>query len=170
MNRGKAVLAVLLAMVLVAGVAPLALAKKGGGSGVHVKARVGGQILLEIASGQEISFEVDPIMNPEDTAETELLVKTNAPRYSIVAQFSEFLIGDYDLIKNEKFFIRSKAPGTGQAIEDWIVPKGQVTILKNEDGLTAGETTVVEYKLVVDFTVPPGEGKLEVVFTAVPAF
>ena len=169
MRRSKALLAVMMALVLVAGVAPLALAKKGG-SGVQVKARVGGQIVLEIASGQEISFEVDPLTNPEDTAETELLVRTNAPRYSIVAEFSDFLIGDYDLIKNEKFFVRSKAPGNGQALEDWTVPKGQLTILKNEDGLTAGETTVVEYKLTVDFTVPPGEGKLQVVFTAVPAF
>ena len=169
MRRSKALLAVMMALVLVAGVAPLALAKKGG-SGVSVKARVGGQIVLEIASGQEISFEVDPLTNPEDTAETELLVRTNAPRYSIVAEFSDFLIGDYDLIKNEKFFVRSKAPGSGQALEDWTVPKGQLTILKNEDGLTAGETTVVEYKLTVDFTVPPGEGKLQVVFTAVSAF
>ena len=166
MRRGKLVLAVMMALVL-AGVAPLALAEKGG-SGVEVKARVGGQIVLEIVSGQEISFEVDPLMNPEDTAETELVVRTNAPRYSIVAQFSEFLIGDYDLIKNEKFFVRSKAPGSGQALEDWTVPKGQLTILKNEDGLTAGETTVVEYKLTVDFTVPPGKGKLQVVYTAVP--
>jgi len=168
-RRSKALLAVMMALVLVAGVAPLALAKKGG-SGVSVKARVGGQIVLEIASGQEISFEVDPQMNPEDTAETELLVRTNAPRYSIVAEFSDFLIGDYDLIKNEKFFVRSKAPGSGQVLEDWTVPKGQLTILKNEDGLTAGETTVVEYKLTVDFTVPPGEGKLQVVYTAVPTF
>ena len=169
MRRSKALLVVMMALVLVAGVAPLALAKKGG-SGVQVKARVGGQIVLEIVSGQEISFEVDPLMNPEDMAETELVVRTNAPRYSIVAQFSEFLIGDYDLIKNEKFFVRSKAPGSGQALEDWTVPKGQLTIVKNEDGLTEGETTVVEYKLTVDFTVPPGEGKLQVVFTAVPAF
>ena len=50
------------------------------------------------------------------------------------------------------------------------MPKGQLTILKNEDGLTPGETTVVEYKLTVDFTVPPGEGKLQVVYTAVPTF
>lgn len=144
---------------------------KNEGPGVKVKARVGGQILLEIASGEEISFEVDPVMNPEDTAVTELIVRTNAHKYSIVAQFSDFKIGDYDLIEHEKFFIRSKAPGSGKAIEDWTVPKkGQITILQDEDGLTPGETIVVEYRLVVDFTVPPGEGKLEVVFTAVPVF
>jgi hypothetical protein len=28
----------------------------------------------------------------------------------------------------------------------------------------------VEYLLKVDFTVPPGEGRLEIVYTAVPAF
>ena len=169
MQRGRTLLVMMLTLVLVASVVPLALAARGG-SGVQVRARVGGQIVLEIVSGQEISFEVDPLMNPEDTAETELVVRTNAPRYSIVAQFSEFLIGDYDLIKNEKFFVRSKAPDSGQAIDEWTVPKGQLTILKNEDGLTSGETTLVEYKLTVDFTVPPGEGKLRVVFTAVPAF
>jgi hypothetical protein len=143
---------------------------KKGGAGVKVKARVSGQILIEIASGDEISFEVDPVMNPEDTAVTEIVVRTNAAKYSIVAKFGEFLIGDYDLIKNEKFFIRSKAPGSGQAIDDWIVPKDEVVILKNEDGLTPGEITVVEYLLKVDFTVPSGEGKLEIVYTAVPAF
>ena len=169
MQRGRTLLVMMLTLVLVASVVPLALAARGG-SGVQVRARVGGQIVLEIVSGQEISFEVDPLMNPEDTAETELVVRTNAPRYSIVAEFSDFLIGDYDLIENEKFFVRSKAPGSGQALEDWTVPKGQLTIVKNEDGLTPGETTVVEYKLTVDFTVPPGEGKLQVVFTAVPAF
>lgn len=169
MRNGRAMVAMLLVLVLVASVVPLTLAKRGD-SGVSVRARVGGQIVLEIMSGQEIRFEVDPLMNPEDTAETELLVRTNAPRYSIIAQFGDFLIGDYDLIENEKFFVRSKAPGSGQAIDDWTVPKGQITVLKDEDGLTSGETTLVEYKLMVDFTVPPGEGKLQVVFTAVPAF
>jgi len=148
----------------------VSFAKKGGGAGVKVKARVGGQILIEIASGDEISFEVDPVMNPEDTAVTEIVVRTNAAKYSIIGKFGEFLIGDYDLIENEKFFIRSKAPGSGKAIDDWIVPKGEVVILKDEDGRTPGETTIVEYLLKVDFTVPPGEGRLEIVYTAVPAF
>jgi len=146
------------------------LAKKGDGAGVKVRARVGGQILIEIRSGDEISFEVDPVMNPEDTALTEILVRTNAAKYSIVAKFGEFLIGDYDLIKNEKFFIRSKAPGSGQGIDDWIVPKDEVVVLKGEDGRTPGEVTVVEYLLRVDFTVPSGEGKLEIIYTAVPEF
>jgi len=146
-----------------------ALAAKGG-TGVKVRARVGGQIIIEIASGEEINFEVDPIMNPEDTAATEIVVRTNAAKYSIIAEFGEFLIGDYDLIAHGKFFVRSKAPGTGKAIEEWTVPKGQVVILKDEDGLTPGETTIVEYLLKVDFTVPPGEGKLEITFTAVPSF
>ena len=149
---------------------PLIGFAKKGGAGVKVKARVGGQILIEIASGDEISFEVDPVMNPEDTAATEIVVRTNAAKYSIIGKFGEFLIGDYDLIKNEKFFIRSKAPGSGKAIDNWIVPKDEVIIVKDEDGRTPGETTVVEYLLKVDFTVPPGEGKLEIVYTAVPAF
>ncbi|MGY4706857.1 hypothetical protein ACVNPS_03755 [Candidatus Bipolaricaulota sp. J31] len=141
-----------------------------GGTGVKVRARVGGQIIIEIASGEEINFEVDPIMNPEDTATTEIIVRTNAAKYSIIAEFGEFLIGDYDLIAHGKFFVRSKAPGTGKAIDEWTVPKGQVVILKDEDGLTPGETTIVEYLLKVDFTVPPGVGKLEITFTAVPSF
>lgn len=138
------------------------------GQGVEVRARVAGQIILSIKSGSEISFNVDPLNNPEDTAETVLEVMTNAPRYSIVAQIGQFLIGNYDLIKNGKFFIRSKAPGTGQGIDDWTVPKsGQITIVKDEDGLTMGEETKVEYKLSVDFSVPAGEGKLEIAYTAV---
>ncbi len=168
MKRG--VLRLLLLLFTVSCFLPLAAFGEQSGAGVKVKARVGGQILIEIVSGEEISFEVDPVMNPEDTAATEIVVRTNATKYSIIAEFGEFLIGDYDLIKNEKFFIRSKAPGSGQAIDDWTVPKGEVVILKNEDGLTPGETTIVEYLLKVDFTVPPGEGKLEIVYTAVPAF
>ncbi len=140
------------------------------GQGVNVRARVAGQILLSIESGDEISFDVDPLNNPEATAETVLSVMTNAPRYSIIAEIGNFMIGNYDLIKNGKFFIRSKAPGSGQGIDDWTVPKsGQLVIVKNEDGLTMGEKIKVEYKLVVDFSVPAGEGKLEIAFTAVAA-
>jgi hypothetical protein len=143
---------------------------QGGGTGVEMKARVGGQIVLEILSGDKINFTVDPLNNPEATATTEILVRTNAASYSITASFGAFLIGDYDLIKNGKFFIRSRAPGKGKAIADWTVPKDEVVILKGEDGLTSGEITVVEYLLRVDFTVPPGEGKLVIIFTAVPEF
>ncbi len=159
-----------LAALAVACCTPTVALAATGGTGVKVRARVGGQIIIEIASGEEIRFEVDPIMNPEDTARTEIIVRTNAAKYSIIAEFGEFLIGDYDLIAHGKFFVRSKAPGTGKAIDEWTVPKGQVVILKDEDGLTPGETTIVEYLLKVDFTVPPGEGKLEITFTAVPSF
>jgi len=148
-----------------------ALAAKGPkGQGVEVRARVAGEILLSIKSGDEISFNVDPLNNPEDTAETVLFVMTNAPRYSIIAEIGNFMIGGYDLIKNGKFFIRSEAPGSGQGIDDWTVPRsGQMTIVKDEDGLTMGEEIKVEYKLSVDFSVPAGEGKLEIAFTAVAA-
>jgi len=160
-----------LVVLLVLALAGSAFAAKGQkGPGVEVRARVAGQILLSIESGDEISFNVDPLNNPEDTAETVLSVKTNAPRYSIVAEIGNFMIGDYDLIKNGKFFIRSKAPGSGQGIDDWTVPRpGQMTIVKNEDGLTMGEEIKVEYKLAVDFSVPAGEGKLKIAFTAIAA-
>ena len=134
-----------------------------------MKARVAGQILLSIESGDRISFEVDPLNNHEDTAETELLVMTNARDYTIIATFGRFAIDNYDLITNEKFFIRSMAPGSGQSITSWTAPIGEIAILKNEDGMTAGEITLVEYMLQVDFTVPPGEGQLEIAFTAVVA-
>jgi len=168
-TKSKTLAVAVITCLLLTSTAPLALAK-GRTPGVEVRARVGGQILLEIADGEEISFEVDPLLNPEDTASTELIVRTNALHYSIVAQFSDFSIGEYDLIEHEKFFIRSTAPGTGEAINDWTVPKGEMVILKNENGLTPGETIVVEYLLKVDFTVPPGEGRLQVIYTAVPAF
>jgi len=161
------VVGLILCLVLALSLAGFA---KGGGQGVKVKARVAGQILLSIESGDSISFNVDPLSNPEGTAETKLLVKTNAKKYSIVGQFGQFLVGNYDLIKNGKFFIKSVAPGSGKALDDWTVPKkSDTTILKNEDGLTMGEETVVQYKLTVDFTVPPGDGQLDVSFTAVAA-
>ena len=140
-----------------------------GGEGVKVKARVAGQILLSIVDGNEISFNVDPLSNPEDTAETSLSVMTNAKKYTIIGTFGKFLVGNYDLVKNERFFIKSVAPGSGKALDDWTLPKGDVTILKNEDGLTMGENTVVQYKLSVDFSVPPGDAQLDISFTAVAA-
>lgn len=142
------------------------------GEEVEVKARVRGHILIEVESGDEITFEVDPIDNPEDTASTELLVKTNARRYTIAATIGDFNIGgDYDLVQNEKFSVRSTAPGSGRGIGSWEVPQGrELTILQGEDGRTTGEVTVVEYKLQVDFSVPPGEGKLVIAYTAMAAF
>ncbi len=138
---------------------------------VKVRARIGGTLMLSIESGEEISFEVDPLNHPEDTAQTELLVITNLPAYSITATFGEFVIEEfnYDLIKNGKFFIRTKAPGSGEGIADWTVPEeGEMVIVKFEDGFTPGEVALIEYMLKVDFSVPPGEGKMKIVFTAVP--
>ena len=170
MRKGFKVLGVALVLVTFLAASLLAAgAPSKKGSGVKVKARIGGRIVLEIDSGEEINFNVDPVTNPEDTAETVFIVRTNVPRYSIVATFGEFKVGDYDLIAHKKFFIRSKAPGSGQGIDDWTVPQGQVTIVKDEDGFTNGEKVVVEYKVTVDFTVPPGEAKMQVVFTAVPS-
>ena len=169
MARKKSLLVVGLILCLILTLSIAGFAKKGGGQGVKVKARVAGQILLSIESGNDISFNVDPLSNPEDTAETDLTVMTNATKYTIIGTFGKFSIGNYDLIKNGKFFIKSVAPGSGQALDDWTVPKGEVTILKNEDGLTMGETTVVQYKLSVDFSVPPGDAQLDISFTAVAA-
>ena len=169
-QRMKSLLVVGMILCLVLALSLSVLAAKGGsGEGVEVKARVAGQILLSIESGDRISFEVDPLNNHEDTAETELLVMTNARDYTIIATFGRFAIDNYDLITNEKFFIRSMAPGSGQSITSWTAPVGEIAILKNEDGMTAGEITLVEYMLQVDFTVPPGEGQLEIAFTAVAA-
>ena len=165
-KKGLLVVGLILCLILALSLAGFA---KGGDQGVKVKARVAGQILLSIESGDSISFNVDPLSNPEDTAETELSVMTNAKKYTIIGTFGQFAIDNYDLIKNEKFFIRSVAPGSGQALDDWTIPKGEVTILKNEDGLTMGETTVVQYKLSVDFSVPPGDAQLDISFTAVAA-
>lgn len=159
----------LVIFVLIMALGISAVAQKG--EEVEVKARVRGHILIEVKSGDEITFEVDPIDNPEDTASTELLVKTNARRYTIVATIGDFNIGDYDLIQNEKFSVRSKAPGSGRDIGSWEVPqRGELTILQGEDGRTTGELTVVEYKLQVDFSVPPGEGTLVIAYTAMAAF
>lgn len=166
--REKRLLAVGMVLLIILALSLTGFAK-GGDQGVKVKARVAGQILLSIENGDEISFDVDPLTNPEDMAETDLSVMTNARKYTIIGTFGKFLVGKYNLIKNEKFFIKSVAPGSGEAIDDWIVPKGEVTIVKNEDGLTMGEITMIQYKLMVDFSVPPGEGQLEISFTAVAA-
>ncbi len=167
-RRKKGLLVVGLILCLILALSLAGFAAKGG-QGVKVKARVAGQILLSIVDGNEISFNVDPLSNPEDTAQTTLSVMTNAKKYTIIGTFGRFLIGNYDLVKNEKFYIKSVAPGSGQALGDWTLPKGDVTILKNEDGLTMGENTVVQYKLSVDFSVPPGEAQLDISFTAVAA-
>ncbi|MCD5416133.1 hypothetical protein LR032_03390 [Candidatus Bipolaricaulota bacterium] len=137
--------------------------------GVEVRARVTGMILLTIESGDTIGFYVDPLHNPRDTAKTELSVMTNIAEYNIIATFGDFKIGDYDLIAGERFFIRVDAPGSGEGIDEWTVPEAKMVILSNEDGLTAREKIVIRFMLRIDFTVPPGEGELEVTFTAVPS-
>lgn len=166
-RKKKSLLVVGLILCLVLAFSLAGFAAKGKGQGVKVKARVAGQILLAIESGDAISFNVDPLNNPEGQAETDLSVMTNAKNYTIIGTFGKFAIGSYDLIKNGKFFVKSVAPGSGTALDDWTVPKDEVTILKNEDGLTMGETTVVQYKLSVDFSVPPGDAQLDISFTAV---
>ena len=168
-RKKKSLLIVGLILCLILALSLAGFAAKGGGQGVKVKARVAGQILLSIVDGNEISFNIDPLSNPEDTAQTTLSVMTNAKKYTIIGTFGRFLIGNYDLVKNEKFFVKSVAPGSGKALDDWTLPKGDVTILKNEDGLTMGENTVVQYKLSVDFSVPPGDAQLDISFTAVAA-
>ena len=60
--------------------------------------------------------------------------------------------------------------GTGTAISGWTLLQKRMTILKGEDGMTEGETTIVEYLLQVDFSVPAGEAELSVVYTAVASF
>lgn len=171
MTYGKFVRDVVAIVVIAGFLGPLAVSAQAKEPVVEVKARIRGTLMLSIESGDEITFEVDPLNNPEDTAETELLVITNLPAYSITARFGDFVIKDfnYDLIENGKFFVRSKAPGSGEGIPDWTVPKkGEMVIVKFEDGFTPGEIAVVEYMLKVDFTVPPGESKMKITFTAVP--
>ncbi len=137
---------------------------------VEVRARVSGQIFLTILAGSRISFDVDPFSMPEATDRTELSVMTNAKEYAITGSFGKFEIDGYDLIENEKFFIQSIAPGTGRGISGWTSPDRNMVILTDEDGMTEGEITVVEYLMRVDFSVPAGEGDLEIVYTAVASF
>jgi len=164
-KRGLAEIALVLLLITVASLSAFAQEET-----VEIRARVSGQILLSVIGGATIDFDVDPISNPEDYAQTDLEVMTNAEEYAITGEFSDFKIGGYDLIENEKFFIQSIAPGTGTAISGWTLLQKRMTILKGEDGMTEGETTVVEYLLQVDFSVPAGEAELSVVYTAVASF
>lgn len=143
-----------------------------GGQGVEIKARVSGQIVLEIVSGSAINFVVDPLLKPEDTAVTELLVRTNVAKYSVLIEVAAFVIegAGYDLIKHERFFVRAKTPGKGKPLDSWTAPKGQLTLVRDEDGYTGGEIIVVEYLIKIDFSVPAGEAKTKIIFTAVPSF
>jgi len=166
-DKSKRLMLVAVSLLLVVAVSLSAVAQE---EAVQVRARVSGQIFLTIWAGNMINFDVDPISMPEATDRTELSVMTNAKRYSITGHFGKFKINGYDLIESQKFFIQSIAPGTGQGISGWTSPDNRMTILEDEDGMTDGETTVVEYLLRVDFSVPAGEGDLEIVYTAVAAF
>lgn len=157
----KKLLVVLLAM-MVLGAGLVASADES----VQVNAEIGAKLIFNIVEGEEVLLEVDPVDSPMADGETSFEVKTNAPYYNITASFGAFSIGDYDLIENENFKIKSETAGDGETLTSRVVPQANQEVLVGESGFTNSEWSAVYYHLGVDFTVPSGEACTTVVFTA----
>lgn len=153
-------------------VVALTLGLTGSGLGaeqsVEIETSITQRLIFSIAEGGSVSLVADPIDSPTAEAASSFNVKTNVGSYSISASFGEFSVEDtdYDLIDNENFRIRSVAPDEGDAIYDWTVPSDEMDVLSGEAGYTNLQTTVVNYQLNVDFTVPSGAASTTVVYTA----
>ncbi len=133
---------------------------------VEVNARIGAKLIFNTAPSK-LKLSVDPVDTPTDQATHKLIVKTNAPSYSITASYGEFKIGDYGLFENGNLTVASEAPDSGEGTGgDFVEIKDQVEILAGESGFTNNESMAATYKLNVDFTVPYGSGSTEVVYTA----
>ncbi len=138
---------------------------------VDIETSITQRLVFSIDEGGSVSLVADPVESPTAEGASSFNVQTNVGSYSISASFGEFSVEgtDYDLIENEKFRIKSIAPDDGDAILDWTVPSDEITVLSGENGYTNLQTTVVNYQLNVDFTVPSGEASTTIVFTATPS-
>lgn len=138
---------------------------------VEIEASIAQRLIFSIDEGGSVSLVADPMDNPTDTAASGFNVKTNVGSYSISANFGDFTVEntDHDLIENENFRIRSIPPADGDAVFDWTVPSDEMAVLSGETGYTNLQTTVVEYQLNVDFSVPTGSASTTIVLTATPS-
>ncbi len=133
---------------------------------VTVNAKIGAKLIFR-AAPPRLKLAVDPVDQPSTTASHKLMVKTNAPSYSITASYGTFEVGDYDLIDNGNLTVSSEAPDSGEGTGgNFVKIDDEVEILAGESGYTNQETTSVFYKLGVDFTVPFGDAGTTVVYTA----
>jgi len=137
-----------------------------GEQSVKVNAKIGGKLVL-INQTKTIDLSVDPVDQPTAQGGHVLIVKTNAPAYSILGDYGTFEVEDYDLIGNGNLTVASTAPDEGEGTGGSFVNiDGEVQILAGEEGYTNNEETPITYKLTVDFTVPTGEACTTVVYTA----
>ncbi len=133
---------------------------------VTVNAEIGAKLIFQ-AAPKKIKLNVDPVDKPTAKAGHKLMVKTNAPNYSITASYGAFEVGDYGLIENGNLTVASESPDSGEGTGGNFVEIGdEVEILAGESGYTNNEVTPVNYNLKVDFTVPFGEAGTTVVYTA----
>ena len=132
---------------------------------VTVNAKIGAKLFFQ-AAPKQIKLAVDPVDKPVAQAGHKLIVKTNAPSYSITASYGEFSVGDYDLIGKGNLKVASVAPDDGKDTGGLVDTGDEVEILAGESGYTNNEKTEVNYKLSVDFTVPHGSGDTTVTYTA----
>ncbi len=144
------------------------MASPGGEQSVTIEAEVAQRLVFSLTEGESVVLVADPIDQPTAEAKSSFQVKTNVSSYAISANFGAFEVGDsgYDLIGNENFKVKSVPPGDGDAIFDWTVPSEEMAVVSGENGFTNGETTVMEYQLNVDFSVPTGGAATTIVFTA----
>ncbi len=132
---------------------------------VTVNAEIGGKLIFN-ATPKKSKLSVDPVDNPKAQAANRLMVKTNAPTYSITASYGSFEVKDYGLIENGNLKVQSRAPDSGSGTGDPVTVEDEIEILAGESGRTNNEFTPVVYQLSVDFTVPFGDASTTVVYTA----
>jgi len=151
----------ILALTLMLTFAQLGLAEQS----VTVNAEIGAKLIFN-AAPKKLKLSVDPVDKPTAQAGHRLMVKTNAPSYSITASYGTFEVNDYRLIENGNLTVASEAPDSGEGTGGFVEIGDELEILAGESGYTNRETTSVSYKLDVDFTVPFGEAETTVVYTA----
>ncbi len=132
---------------------------------VTVNAEIGTKLIFN-AAPKKLKMSVDPVDQPVAKEAHRLMVKTNAPSYSITAAYGAFEVKDYGLIENDNLKVASEPPDAGSGTGGLIPVEDEIEILAGETGRTNNEVTGVTYQLDVDFTVPFGDASTTVVYTA----
>ncbi len=159
-NIPKITISLILALVL-----GISLVTTVSAAEVTVDAKIGAKMIFN-AAPKKLKMSVDPLEKPRASAEHKLMVKTNAPAYSITAAYGAFEVKDYDLIENGNLKVASQPPDSGSGTGGLVPVEDEIEILAGESGRTNNEKTGVAYQLSVDFKVPFGSAATTVVYTA----